>query len=172
VLVDGEETIPTLLGVSNMTYAYLYFTYARGSYAITIISSKLLNLYNDLLDKYLKLQTDSGNLNSTYHQLLDNYGTLLSNYAQLLDSHNKLNASYEQHLLDYQELLKSYDALNASFQQYLLDYHNQRGNDTSLALGQAQNIQNLTYVLIATTAIFVIAVAYLSTYAHRKISRP
>lgn len=171
VFVDEEEIIPIILSVSNNTHAYLYFTYVHSSHAITIISSKLLNLYNELLDEHLKLQADFRNLNSTYYQLLGNYGALLGNYAQLLESYDRLNASYRQHLLDYQKLLESYDTLNASYQQYLLDYYNQQGNDTSLALEQAQNIQNLTYVFIAITAIFIIAAAYLSTYAHRKISR-
>jgi hypothetical protein len=150
VLVDEEEIIPTLLNVSNKTHVYLYFTYVHSSRTITIISSKLLNLYNELLDEHLKLQTDFYNLNSTYYEILVNYSALRGNYAQLLESYDKLNASY---------------------QQYLLDYYNQQGNDTSLALEQAQNIQNLTYVFIATTTIFIIAAAYLSTHAHRKVSR-
>jgi parallel beta-helix repeat protein len=185
VLVDEEEIIPIILSVSNNTHAYLYFTYVHSSHAITIISSKLLNLYNELLDEHLKLQTDFRNLNSTYYRLLGNYAQLLESYDKLnasyrqhlldyqkiLESYDTLNASYQQHLLDYQWLLESYDTLNASYQQYLLDYYNQQGNDTSLASEQGQNIQNLTYVFMATTAIFIIAAAYLSTYAHRKISR-
>ena len=91
VLVDEEEIIPIILSVSNNTHAYLYFTYVHSSHAITIISSKLLNLYNELLDEHLKLQTDFHNLNSTYYRLL-------GNYAQLLEIMTNYNASYQQHL--------------------------------------------------------------------------
>jgi len=111
VLVDEEETIPTLLNVSDKTDAYLYFTYTHSSHNITIISSKLLYLYNELLDKYAKLQIDFDDLNSTYYELLDNYGALLGNYSQLLESYSALNTSYQKHLLDYSELQANYTSL-------------------------------------------------------------
>ena len=93
VLVDAEEIVPTLLAVSNETYVYLYFTYIHSSHTITIISSKTLTLYNELLDKHVKL-------NATYYALLNNYGVLLSNYTQLQESYRELNSSYQEHLLD------------------------------------------------------------------------
>ena len=150
VLVDEEETIPTLLNVSDKTHAYLYFTYTHSSHTITLISSKLLYIYNELLDKYAKLQIDFNDLNSTYHELLNNQSTLLGNYSQLLERYSILNASYQEWLLDYSELQANY---------------------TSLLSEHEQNIRSLTYVFIATTIIFMIAVAYLSTHAHRKVSR-
>ena len=150
VLVDEEETIPTLLNVSDKTHAYLYFTYTHSSHTITIISSKLLYIYNELLDKYAKLQIDFNNLNSTYHELLNNQSTLLDNYSQLLESYSALNTSYQEWLQDYSELQANY---------------------ASLLLEHTQNIRNLTYVFIATTIIFIIAAAYLSTHAHSKVSR-
>jgi parallel beta-helix repeat protein len=94
VLVGLEEIIPTLLDVSNETYVYLYFTYIHSSQIITIISPKTLHLYNELLDKHVKLQTDLYNLNATYYDLLNNYSILLGNYSQL-------QKSYHEHLLDY-----------------------------------------------------------------------
>jgi len=132
VLVDREEIISTLLDISNKTHAYLYFTYVHSGHTIAIISSKLLYLYNELLDKYVKLQIDFHDLNSTRYELLDNYSALLGNYSQLLEG-------YE--------------------------------NYTSLLLEHTQNIRSLTYVFIATTAIFIIAAVYLSTHAHRKAPR-
>ena len=122
VLVDEEEIIPTLLDFSNKTHVYLCITYVPSSHTITIISSKLMYLYNELLDKYEKLQIDFRNLNSTYYELLDNYSALL-------------------------------------------------GDHTSLLLEHAHNIRSLMYVFIATTAIFIIAAVYLSTHAHRRVSR-
>jgi len=150
VLVDEEEIAPTLLDVSNGTHVHLYFTYIHSSHTITIISSKLLYFYNELLDKYTDLQIDFDDLNSTYHELLNNQSRLLGNYSQLLERYSILNASYQEWLLDYSELQANY---------------------TSLLLEHTQNIRSLIYVFIATTAIFIMAAAYLSTYAHRKVSR-
>jgi len=101
VLVGVEEIVPTLLDVPNETYVYLYFTYIHSSHTITIISSKTLHLYNELLDEYAKLQIDLYNLNTTYYGLLNNYSVLLGNYSQLQKSYHELNNSYQEHLLDY-----------------------------------------------------------------------
>jgi parallel beta-helix repeat protein len=178
VLVDEEETTPTLLNVSDKTHAYLYFTYTHSSHTITIISSKLLYLYNELLDKYAKLQIDFDDLNSTYHEFLNNQSTLLDNYSQLLESYSTLNLTthellgkYGTLLGNYSQLLESYGALNTSYQKHLLDYSELQTNYTSLLLEHTQNIRSLTYVFIATTIIFIVAAAYLSTHAHSKVSR-
>jgi len=101
VLVDEEEITPTLLDVSDSTHVYLYFTYIHSSHTITIISSKTLHLYNELLDKHVKLQIDLYNLNATYYDLLNNYNILLGNHSQLQESYRELNNSYQEHLLDY-----------------------------------------------------------------------
>ena len=150
VLVDEEEIAPTSLDLSDKTHVYLYFTYIHSSHTITIISSSLLYIYNELLDKYTELQIGFDDLNSTYHELLNNQSRLLGNYSQLLERYSILNASYQEWLLDYSELQTNY---------------------TSLLLEHAQNIRSLIYVFIATTAMFIIATAYLSTHAHRKGSR-
>ena len=105
VLVGVEEIIPTLLDVSNETFAYLYFTYVHSSHSIAIIASKTLYLYNELLDKHVKLQMGLYNLNTTYYDLLKNYSILLGNYSQLQESYRQLNDSYQEHLLDYSETI-------------------------------------------------------------------
>jgi parallel beta-helix repeat protein len=107
VLVDTDEIIPTLLNVSNEAYAYLYFTYPHKNHTITIISSKTLALYFELLDEYLKLQKDLYDLNKTYYTLLENYNILLSNYTELQISFGELNNSYLKHLLDYSEQMQN-----------------------------------------------------------------
>jgi parallel beta-helix repeat protein len=228
VLVDSDEIIPTLLSVSNEAYAYLYFTYFHRNYTITIISSKTLALYFELLDGYLKLQKDLDNLNESYYALLENYNILLGNYItllsnftqlqisfaelnntyqtlfslnrtyyELLDNYLKLqvdlhglnktyyalsgnysqlqtvlkdlNNSYLEHLLDYSALLGNYNVLlynftqlqvsfndlNDTYQKHLLDYSE-----------QMQNIRNLTYILVALTAILIITTVYMSKRAH------
>jgi parallel beta-helix repeat protein len=103
VLVDEEEIVPISLDVPNEAYVCLYFTYVHSSHTITIISSKTLYLYNELLDKYAKLQIDTLNLNATYHDLQNNYDVILGNYSQLQENYRELNDSYQEHLLDYSE---------------------------------------------------------------------
>jgi len=97
VLVGVEEITPKILDdVSNETCVYLYFTYIHGSHTIRIISSKTLYLYNELLDKYIKLQVDLYNLNLSYFELL-------GNYSELQGSYRELNNSYQEHLSDYSQ---------------------------------------------------------------------
>ena len=103
ILIDVEEITPTLLDISNETCAYLYFTYIHGNHIITIISSKTLLLYNELLDKHVKLQIDLHNLNVTYYALLNNYSIVLGNHSQLQESYQELNNSYQEHLSDYSQ---------------------------------------------------------------------
>jgi hypothetical protein len=171
VLVDEEEITPILLDVSNQTHAYLYFTYTHSSHTITIISSKLLYLYTKLLEEYTNLQTEANNLNSRLDDLQANYNILLGYYNQLLENFSTLNVSYQQDMQDYYDILENFDTLNASYHQHLLEYYEQQQINTYLLLEQVQNFRNLTYAFIATTAIFVMAVVYLSTHAHRKATK-
>ena len=225
VLVGTEEILPTKLNIASETYDYLYFTYIQNSLTISIISSRMLYLYEELLDEYTRLETDLYYLNLSYQELLDNYtyflnnysiflinyselqkshqellgnytdflinyGDFLTDYNELQKSHQQLNNSYygflknysmlmtdygelqksHQELLgnytdflinygdfltDYNELQRSYQELNNSYQELLLDYSK-----------KVDNIQNLTYIFAATTAIFIITTVYLSRSAH------
>jgi hypothetical protein len=151
VLVDEEEIIPALLDVSNKTHVYLYFVYAHSNHTVAIISSKTLYLYNEILDKYAKLQADFNDLNSTYHEFL-------VNYTHLLESYGMLNASYVQHLLDYaklqenydtllnnySQLLRSFTTLNASYVQHLLDNAKLEENYDTLLNNYDQIIRSFT----------------------------
>jgi len=177
VLVDEEEITPTLLDVSDNAHVYLYFTYIHSTHTITIISSKLLHLYNELFVEYAELQIDFVDLNFTYHELLNNQSTLLSNYFELLESYNTLNLTthklldnYNTLLGNYSQLLERYCTLNTSYDEHLLDYSELQANYTSLLSEHAQNIRSLIYVFIATTTIFIIAAVYLSTHRHRRVS--
>jgi len=106
LVVGGEEITSTSGEFLEGAYSYLYFTYVNHNNTITIVSSKTLNLYNDLADKSSKLQTDLNNLNVTYHDILGQYETLLGNYSQLQNSYRELNNSYQEHLQN--------DAVNVS----------------------------------------------------------
>ena len=175
VLIDEEEAIPTLLDVSNKTHTYLYFVYTHTNHTVAIISSKTLYLYNEILDKYAKLQADFNDLNSAYHgflvnytHLLENYGILNSSYLQHLLDYADLKGSYDTLLVNYIHLLESYTELNASYQQHLLDHADLQETYTALLSEHAQNIRNISYVFIVTTTFFIIVAFYLSTHAHRK----
>jgi hypothetical protein len=173
VLVDSEEILPTILNVSNEAYAYLYFTYLHKNHTITIISSKTLALYFELLDEYLNLQKDLYNLNETYHALLENYNILLSNYTQLQITFGELNNSYLEHLIDYSALLGNYNILLYNYTQLQVSFHDL--NDSYLEhlldyFEQMQNIRNLTYILVALTAILIITTIYLSKRSHTNVT--
>jgi parallel beta-helix repeat protein len=173
VLVDSDEIIPTLLNVSNEAYAYLYFTYLHTNHSITIISSKTLALYFELLDEYLKLQKDLYDLNKTYYTLLENYNILLSNYTELQISFGELNDSYLKHLLDYSALLGNYNILLYNYSQLQVSFHELNDSYLKHLLDyseQMQNIRNLTYILVALTAILIITTVYLSKRAHTNVT--
>ena len=173
VMVDSEEIIPTVLNVSNDAYAYLYFTYLHKNHTITIISSKTLALYFELLDEYLKLQKDLYDLNETYYTLLANYNILLSNYTRLQISFGELNNSYLEHLIDYFALLGNYNILLYNYTQLQVSFHDLNDSYLKHLLDyseQMQNIRNLTYILVALTAIFIITTIYLSKRAHARIT--
>jgi nitrous oxidase accessory protein len=150
VLVDGEETTTPSVKISHAASIGVCFTYLHSSHSITLISSKLLHLYNILLEENSRLQMDHTELNSTYQELLLSYGMLLSNYTQLLGR---------------------YTNLNTSLQTLLQDYSKMEAEHASILLEHSQNLQNLIYIFIATTIILIIATAYLSTYAHRGVSK-
>jgi len=123
VLVDGEE-VPTIpLEVPEASFIGASFTYLQGDHSVTIIASKLLHLYNQLLAEYSSLQTDYGNLTSAYHELL-------VGYAQLLAGYGAMNTSLQSLLQAHSEIEAEYAAL--------LSMH-------------SQNIQSLVYIFLATT---------------------
>jgi len=174
VLVDGEEVILTILGVSNATYSYLYFTYVHSSHNITIISSVALHLYSELLNQYVKLQGNLQDLNVTYYVLLNDYYALLNNYSirlqmdlyhlnvtyyVLLNDYYALLNNYSILLGNYSQLQRSSSALNSSYQEHLLEYSE-----------NAHNLQNLIYIFAGITAIFIITTIYLSKRAHARIT--
>jgi len=151
---EGEVTT-SLLSNSNETNAYLYFTYVHDGQSVTVVSSKSLEFYTELLNQYAELQAAFVDLNATYQALLTNYNTMLQ--AQI----DTLNATYQAVLSnlsllleDFTQLQNNYLALNSSLQKNLMDQSE-----------NMQNVRNLTYIFAATTGAFLIAVAYLSNRA-------
>lgn len=143
IVTTSEGTITaSLLGPSNGTSSYLYFSYPNDNLTTYVIYSSELQLYNELLDKYAKLQADFIGLNSTYQAMLTNY---TNGYQALLSKYDALL----QNLTQLQSDLLS---LNSALEQNLL---NQSQNE--------QNLRNLTYVFAALTAAFLITTVYLSS---------
>jgi hypothetical protein len=152
VLLGMEEISPIFLDVSNDTHVYLYFTYLCKNQTVTIISSEL---YSKFLGLY-------NLLNEAYFNLLNNYTLLSSNHTQLQKSFEELRRGYEDLnvtyyglLSNYTKLQEDYQVLNASYQDHLRSYSE-----------SVSNVQGLTYVIAATTAILIIVTAYLSKRAH------
>ena len=147
-VIDNEGEVPfSLLAPSNATNAYLYFTYPGGDQGVTIVSLKFMQFYDDLLLKYNKLLADFDSLNMTYQNLLAGYNSTMQ---ALLNSFNLLLAEFNQ-------LQSTISALNSTVQ------NNSRDQSDSL-----QNMRNLTYILAATTAAFLITTAYFSARVHTK----
>jgi parallel beta-helix repeat protein len=145
VIINQGQLNPSLLSASNVTNAYLYFTYPGENQTVTVISSNSLQLYNSLLDKYNSLQKDFASLNATYQGLLSNYNGSLQ---ELLNNFNQVLANFTQ-------LQNSYRDLNSSLQNSLKEQ-----------LNSLENMRNLTYVFAAMTGAFLITTAYLSTRVH------
>jgi parallel beta-helix repeat protein len=174
VLVGGEDVNPVFLDVSNETHVYLYLTYPHENQTVAIIS---FELYGELLDSYQRLQEYLYHLNMTYAELQANfyglnatYHNLFDNFTRLQEAYQELNSSYNELLLNYSEsvsglfdnftrLQEAYQELNSSYNE-LLSKHSESVN----------NIQNLTYIFAATTAILIIATAYLSKRAHTGVT--
>jgi parallel beta-helix repeat protein len=154
LVLDNEGEVATsLLSVSNETATYVYFTYPLGDQNISVISSKELQLENEMLDEYGKLQTELDSLNSTYAALLSGYSAKLQAEVDDLNiTYLALLNSFDLLLQNLSQLQSSYLALNNVLQQNLIDQSS-----------STQNMRNLTYIFAATTAAFLIATAYLST---------
>jgi parallel beta-helix repeat protein len=149
-VADSTGPIPlSLLSASNETHSHIYFSYLHENMTISIFYSRELALYNELLDKYDKLQADLESLNSAYNDLRANYTV---DYQALLNNFNAL-------LQNISRLQNDILSMNSSLQQSLT---NQTDN--------VQNLRNLAYVFAALTAAFLITTVYVSSrlYAIKK----
>jgi len=144
VLVDDEQVNATLLPPSNITHAFLYFTYNHSTREVKILSKP----YYELLEKYNTLLENYQNLNSTYYQLLADYDLLnqtyqqtLANYTKLLADYNTLNQTYWQVLVNYTQLLANYTRLLANYTQLQTDYKtlNQTHQEVLINYAKLQN---------------------------------
>ena len=164
VLIDNVEAEPKILNVSDTDYLSLYITYPWGEHTIKIISSTVLGLYHEieeLKSELLTLNSKLSALNSSYQDLLEEYSLLLANYSEFYSEEKELrwklsilNASYENLLNKYDALQQNYTELSATYQKHLSDYSE-----------NLKNIQSLVYILMTSTAAFLVTTVYLSRQA-------
>ncbi len=138
VLVGSEEIEPNVVTNSDKENTYLYFAYEQSRQTVAIISSKMVNMYNELLNQYYMLQNILqdylADLNSTYLGLLADYTALVESYSQLQQEYNLLNSSYYEHLRDYDESL--------------------------------ENTRNLMYIFAGAAGVLIVATVYMSKRAN------
>ena len=144
VLIDNVEVQPKVLNTPDAEHLHLYISYNWGKHTIQIISSTVLGLYREIVT-----------LNSSYQMLLEEYSALLANYSELKLELSMLNSSYSALLANYTALQQNYTKLNSDYQEHLLDYSE-----------NLQNTQNLVYILMTSTAVFLAVTVYLSRQAH------
>lgn len=111
VLAGEEEIDATLFNMSESSHVCMYFTYVHSNRTISIISSKALHLFNQLMSEYLNLQNSFLIQNETYNSLLKNHTELQGNYSKLEESYNRLNASFQEYLLIHTENMINYQNL-------------------------------------------------------------
>jgi len=127
----------------------------------------LLAEYQDLLDKYDNLESDYSSLNATYISLLDNYtqlqtdhGSLQSQFDNLNDSYNELDTDYDTLQDSYNSLENAYLSLNSIYNSLEADYDDLESKYET-GTGELGTARNLSYLLIMTTAVFIVSTAYL-----------
>jgi parallel beta-helix repeat protein len=128
----------------NASYQYLYDLNAT--------------FYN-FLGNYSRLQEDFHHLNETYYNLTNIYGELQKDFYDLNITYYGLFNSLVLLLGNYTQLQEDYQELNASYQDHLRSYSE-----------NVSNVQNLTYILAAMTAILIILTTYLSKRAHGNVT--
>lgn len=153
MLMDDGEVSPTLLGVSNSTYACIYFAYSGQNRTVTIISSRVQNRYDELLVKYLEVQANLTDLNLRYYVLLSDYLMLQSQLSSLNGSYNDLSNSYRILQTNLNNISSAYDLLNASYRDLgaqllsLSVLYDDLFSDY-LVLQTALNVTNVNYLAI------------------------
>lgn len=121
VLVGSDEVVPRLISASAEN-AVSYFAYLHSNKTITIISSQLMQLYLDLLDKYAILNSTFNFLLGNYVVLNGAYSSLSANYTKLQTDFNNLNVSHSNLLGSYAQLQANFSSLSASQQALLNNY--------------------------------------------------
>ena len=94
-----------------------------------------------------------------YDELLNRYLNLQMDLYNLNETFNLLSNDYGVLSYNYSQLQTSFDKLNDAYKEHLMEYSE-----------QVQNFRNLTYILAAITAIFIMTTIYLSKIAHARVT--
>ena len=94
-----------------------------------------------------------------YDELLNRYLKLQMDLYNLNETFNLLSSDYGVLSYNYSQLQTSFDKLNDAYREHLMEYSE-----------QVQNLRNLTYILAAITAIFIMTTIYLSKIAHARVT--
>ncbi|MEM3696359.1 MAG: pectinesterase family protein [Candidatus Bathyarchaeia archaeon] len=164
IYYDLNLTYYNLLNLYNdllYDYALLLDNYTQLQKSFELLNASFLYFYDlnatfyNFLDDYVKLQENFDLLNRTYYNLAEfywqlqiNFGNLSLTYQSLLNAFVLLSGNYTQLQEDFQEL-------NASYQDYMHSYSE-----------SVSNVKNLTYIIVAMTAVLIIVTTYLSKQVH------
>ena len=94
-----------------------------------------------------------------YNELLNRYLKLQKDLYNLNETFNLLSSDYGALSYNYSQLQTIFDKLNDAYREHLMEYSE-----------QVQNLRNLTYILVAITAIFIVTTIYLSKTAHARVA--
>jgi len=94
IVVDAKIVGSTELAVSNSTYAFLYFTFARGTHEVTIVPKSSF-LFCDVLGKYRELLSRYELLNQICQGLLGN----ITNLQGKIDALNSTFQTEEESII-------------------------------------------------------------------------
>ena len=97
----------------------------------------------------------SSELRHLYYELINDYEKLQTDLYNLNLTYQNLLSNYTVLSGNYSQLQEDHRELNNSYQEHLLNYSR-----------NVKNIQNLTYILAATTAIFIVTAIYISKHAY------
>jgi parallel beta-helix repeat protein len=164
VTIISSELYSELLDIFydlNATYYQLLSSYAQLQRNFEELNASYQYLYNlnetffDFLEDYEMLQENFYSLNATYYDLIQVYGELRKDFSDLNVTYQELFNAFVLLLGNYTQLQEKYQELSISYQDHLRSYSE-----------NVSNVQNLTYVLAAVTAILIIVTTYLSKCAH------
>lgn len=133
--------------------SYPYIVLVGGANA----SPVYLNVSESYVKMYLTYPLNGAQILIISSQTLRLYFELLAKYDSLNQSYSSLLSNYNALLGNYSLLQGSLNELNLSFQQLLSDYSM-----------QSRIIQNLVYIVLFSTAVFVVVTFYLSKHAHAR----
>lgn len=163
VFVNERKTNVTFLSVIDEEHICLYITYSSDC-LVKIVYSELFDLYNQVLIGYNQLLNYYSALLNEFNGLNDSYSTLLDEYLEIKEKIQAINVSNSELFEQIQiinetlhDLLENYSKLQSDFEAINLAYQE-----------QTQNLKSSAYMFIATTAVFIVAIIYLSKKVHER----